>query len=79
VNQYRKEREESASKVLQEFDTMRKSVEDERKAMRELMEKERSQRWTPMQRYPAYPAWQGGGYQPYPPAYNPYGYGYPQY
>jgi hypothetical protein len=76
----RQERAESVSEILQEFDTMRQAAEAERQAMRELMEKERVQRWPSMPRYPAYPGWQERGYQQqsYPPAYNPYGYGYPQ-
>jgi hypothetical protein len=79
ASKYHHERKESVSEILQEFDAMRKAAEAERQAMRELMEKERSQRWQSMPRYPAYPGWQErGSQQPSAPGYYPYGYGYPQ-
>jgi hypothetical protein len=74
VSKYRQQRAESVSKILQEFDAMRKAAETEQQAMRELMERQRSRHWQSPPHYPAYPAWQERDYQSYPPAYNPYGY-----
>lgn len=73
---YSQTRSESATQVLSEFDEMRKAAEAERKAMYEMMRKQREMR-EPMMPSSAFPRWQSPGYptyNPYPQGYYPYAY-----
>ena len=76
---YGPQRSESATRILKEFDEMRKAAEEERKTMYEMMMKRREmlESRMPGSNYPRWNAPSYPAYNPYPQGYY-YPYGYPR-